>query len=151
MRLNNNIKNGWKPITLAVGLMASSANLYADIDQFSQVNTVLNRNITSRYIQEFDNLSEIAMNERRKFYNYYNSWMEQTQFLSSVSDIIRHQDFQSIIAMGQKAVPYIIEEIKIKPSTLVWALNIIFQRKITDNPKATIDDACRLWVKALNK
>lgn len=151
MRLNNNIKNGWKPITLAVGLMASSANLYADIDQFSQVNTVLNRNITSRYIQEFDNLSEIAMNERRKFYNYYNSWMEQTQFLSSVSDIIRHQDFQSIIAMGQRAVPYIIEEIKIKPSTLVWALNIIFQRKITDNPKATIDDACRLWVKALNK
>ena len=151
MRLNNNIKNGWKPITLAVGLMASSANLYADIDQFSQVNTVLNRNITSRYIQEFDNLSEIAMNERRKFYNYYNSWMEQTQFLSSVSDIIRHQDFQSIIAMGQRAIPYIIEEIKIKPSTLVWALNIIFQRKITDNPKATIDDACRLWVKALNK
>lgn len=151
MRLNNNIKNGWKPITIAVGLMASSANLYADIDQFSQVNTVLNRNITSRYIQEFDNLSEIAMNERRKFYNYYNSWMEQTQFLSSVSDIIGHQDFQSIIAMGQRAVPYIIEEIKVNPSTLVWALNIIFQRKITDNPKATIDDACRLWVKALNR
>ncbi len=151
MRLSNNLKNGWKPITIAVGLVAGSANLYADVDQFSQVNTVLNSHITSKYIQEFDNVSELAINDRRKFYNYYTSWVEQTCFLSSISDIIEQQDFQSIVAMGHRAVPFILEEISTKPSTLVWALNMIFQRKITDNPKATIDDACKLWVKALNR
>lgn len=151
MRLSNNVKNGWKPITIAVGLMAGSVNLYADVDKFSQVNTVLNNHITSKYIQEFDNVSELALNDRRKFYYHYNSWIEQTRFLSSISSIIKQQDFQSIIDMGERAVPFIIEEISNKPSTLVWALNLIYQRKITDNPKATIEDACKLWVKELSR
>ena len=152
MRLNNSITKGWKPITLAMGLIAgTSTNLYADVDQFSQIDMVLNNHITSRYIHEFDNLSEMAMSDRRKFYNYYTSWTEKTRFVSSVSAIIDNPDFQAIIAMGQRAVPYIVEEISAKPSILVWALNMIYKSKITDNPKATISDACKLWVKKLNK
>ncbi len=152
MQLNKTLTSGWKPITIAVGLMAGySGNLYADVDQYSQVSMVLNNHITSRYVQEFDNMSEMAMNDRRKFYNYYTSWAEKTCFLSSVSAIIENPDFQAIVAMGQRAVPFIVEEISAKPSTLVWALNMIYQTKITDNPKATITDACRLWVKKLNK
>ncbi|MBR6201869.1 MAG: hypothetical protein IKQ62_02570, partial [Bacteroidaceae bacterium] len=78
MRLNNNFKGGWKPITIAMGLMAgTSANLYADVDQFSKVNTVLsNSYITSRYIQDFDNQSEMMMNDRLRFYRHYKQWDE---------------------------------------------------------------------------
>lgn len=152
MQLNKKITNGWKPITIAMGLMAGApVNLYADADQYSQVSMVLNNHITSRYVQDFDNLSEMAMNDRRRFYNYYTSWTEKTCFLSSVSAIINNPDFLAIVAMGQRAVPFILEEISAKPSTLVWALNMIYQSKITDNPKATITDACRLWVKKLSK
>jgi hypothetical protein len=152
MQLNKGLKQGWKPITIAVGLIAgSAANLYADVDQFSQVNTVLNNYVTSKYLQEFDDMSEMAMNDRRKFYNYYTAWNEQTLFLSSVSAIVEHQAFQAIVAMGRRAVPFIIEEINAKPSMLVWALNFIYQRKITDNPQTTIAEACRLWVRELSK
>jgi len=51
--------------------------------------------------------------------------------------------------MGQSAVPFIVEEIDQRPSTLVWALNIIFNRKISDK-NINISEACRLWVKTLN-
>ena len=51
--------------------------------------------------------------------------------------------------MGKRAVPFILEEISIKPSNLVWALNIIFKKKITNRANTTIEEACKLWVKAM--
>lgn len=53
--------------------------------------------------------------------------------------------------MGKVAVPFIIEEISANPSTLVWALNFIFEKKISNNPKTTIPQACKLWVNQLTK
>ena len=53
--------------------------------------------------------------------------------------------------MGYNAVPFILEELDARPSNLVWALNMIFQKKITLKPDATIDDACKLWVKELKR
>jgi hypothetical protein len=86
-----------------------------------------------------------------RFENHLINWEKKTFFLSSTKAIIENEDFQSIVAMGHSAVPYIIEEIENKPSTLVWALNLIYNRKITNNPDATISDACKLWVKELKK
>ena len=152
MQIEKGVRSGWKPMAIAVGLMAgTSVNLYADVDQFSQINTVLNSRITSQYINSVDNFAEMAMSDRRKFYNHYETWEEETRYLSSVNAIINQQDFLSIVSMGPRAVPYIVEVIKTRPSTLVWALNMIFQRKITSNPNATIVDACKLWVKELSK
>ena len=51
--------------------------------------------------------------------------------------------------MGYSAVPFIIEEIEKEPSNLVWALNLIYNQKISKNPNITIKDACKLWIKAL--
>jgi hypothetical protein len=78
-------------------------------------------------------------------------WKEKTMFLSSTKSIIENEDFKTIVAMGKSAVPYIINEIENTPSALVWALNIIFNRKISDNPDTTITEACKLWVKELKK
>ena len=79
------------------------------------------------------------------------NWEKKTLFLSSTKAIIENADFQAIVAMGYSAVPFIIEEIDNKPSTLVWALNLIYNRKVTDNPNITIPEACKLWVKELKK
>ena len=46
--------------------------------------------------------------------------------------------------MGGNAVPFILEEIKRKPSNLVWALNAIFHKKIGTG--ATVTEACKLWI-----
>lgn len=51
--------------------------------------------------------------------------------------------------MGEKVVPFIIEELKKGPSLLVWALNSIYNERISDDPNTTIEKACKLWVKRL--
>lgn len=71
--------------------------------------------------------------------------------MSSASDIVNHEAFKAIVAMGEAAVPYIVEEINTTPSTLVWALNFIYQKKISNNPDTTVQEACRLWVKELSR
>lgn len=85
------------------------------------------------------------------FNKLISQWKEETMFLSSAQAIIDNPNFQAIVNMGKTAVPYIVDEIKNEPSTLVWALNIIFGRKITDRPGTTVEEACRLWVRTLTK
>ena len=144
------IKEGWKPITMAAGLIAGGAmGLYADVDLYSSINTVINNHETAQYIKEVNNPADIIFNDRRRFLNHYNAWENDTKFLSSIKSIIEHDDFKAIVAMGSRAVPFILDEIDMRPSNLVWALNLIFQRKITDKQDLTVTDACKLWVKAL--
>ncbi len=146
----NSIKKGWMPLTLAAGLMsAANTSAYADIDQFSKVETVISRTETAKYIQEVNNENDIILNERINFRNHLAAWQTKTMFLSSIESIVQQTDFQAILAMGKRAVPFILEEINARPSNLVWALNMIFKKKITDKQNTTITEACRLWVKAL--
>ena len=143
-------KNGFKPLTIAAGLLVSSPTLmYADLDQYSDITAVISKPKASKYIQEVDNQENNIFIAKRKFYDYYNSWMDNTFFLSSVKDIIEQNDFKAIVNMGTKAVPFILEELEREPSNLVWALNMIYKKKITDKPNVTIIDACKLWIKAL--
>ena len=143
-------KNGFKPLTIAAGLLVSSPTLmYADLDQYSDITAVISKPKASKYIQEVDNQENNIFIAKRKFYDYYNSWMDNTFFLSSVKDIIEQNDFKAIVNMGTKAVPFILEELEREPSNLVWALNMIYKKKITDKPNVTIRDACKLWIKAL--
>ena len=121
------IKSGWKPVTIALGVVAGgTVSLYSDIDQFSHVYTVINNHITSKYLLEVNNPEESRMNDKILFDNLYNSWRKKTRFISSIDGIIEQQDFQAIVSMGSRAVPFIGETIEVEPSTLVWALNLIY-------------------------
>ncbi len=146
------LSNKLKPLTLAVGLLsASSTFAYSDIDNFSGILTITANNRTSEYIKSVDKTDGAMLFKKFRFENHLINWEKKTLFLSSTKAIIENEDFQAIVAMGHSAVPYIIEKIENKPSTLVWALNLIYNRKITNNPNATILDACKLWVKELKK
>lgn len=146
------IKQGWKPVSLAVGLMAGlPMNMYAAIDQFSKIDTVLTNHSTSRYIEEVNDPSELLMSRKLMFDALESSWIKETRFLSSVQAIIEQRDFQAIVAMGERAVPFIGQSIETRPSTLVWALNMIFNAKISDKKDLTIEEACKLWVKELRR
>ena len=85
-----------------------------------------------------------SVDDRTLFNYYYKAWQQQTKFLSSVSRIRQNQAFRKIVDMGGNAVPYILEEIERQPSTLVWALNEIFHKKI--GQQNTVTEACRLWI-----
>ena len=148
-----NIKNGWKPVTLAVTMVAGGGvtGAQADTDQFSHISTVINNHITSNYIAEVNDPSEVFMNDKLRFNNLLQSWRKSTRFLSSTEDIVNQKDFMAIVAMGEKAVPFIGAEIEARASNLVWALNLIFNSKITDRKETTITEVCKLWVKELKR
>ena len=113
--------------------------------------TVTTNNKTSEYIKSIDKSDNGYLLQRFRFQNHLINWEKKTLLLSSSKAIIENEDFQAIVAMGYSAVPFIIEEIDRKPSTLVWSLNLIYNHKVTNNPNATISDACKLWVKELKK
>lgn len=144
------LKKGLKPLTIAAGLLVGSPTLmYADLDQYSDITAVINNPEASRYIQEVDNQENNIFIVKRKFYDCYNSWKDKTFFFSSVKSIIDQDGFKAIVAMGPKIVPFILDELENEPSNIVWALNMIYKRKITDKPNVTIGEACKLWIKAL--
>ena len=145
------LSNKLKPLTIAVGMLSPSAAFsYSDIDIFSEITSISN-NRTLNYIQNVDKNDNQIWIHRFVFDLHLKSWKEKTMFLSSIKSITEDENFQAIVAMGESAVPYIINEIENTPSTLVWTLNFIFNRKITGNPDTTITEACKLWVKELKK
>lgn len=58
------------------------------------------------------------------FRRYFQKWEEETAFMSP-SDMFENANYKAIIAMGWKAVPYIIEQLRKKPCQLFNALRQI--------------------------
>lgn len=146
------LSNKLKPLTLAAGLFSVTATFaYSDVDAYSGILTITTNNRTTEYIKSVDNNEGGVLLHKFRFQNHLTTWEKKTLFSSSTKAIVENEDFKAIVDMGHSVVPYIIEEIENNPSTLVWALNIIYNRKITNNPNATISEACKLWVKELKK
>ena len=82
-----------------------------------------------------------------KFFNLNVAWESKTKLYSSISKIIEDENFRKIVEMGDKAIPLIIEEIDKKPSTLVWALNLITKSSLQSSQRLTVTEACKKWVK----
>jgi len=84
-----------------------------------------------------------------KFKNHLEKWKLKTRFLSSPNKIVENKDFQEIIKIGEPVVKFIVEELDEEPSYLVWALNIIYGFKISDDPSTTIPEASKKWIRYL--
>lgn len=142
---------GLHPLTIlaAATLTTTTEQVYADIDQNSNISSIVSNNITSKYLNDIEENSYSVLISRKRFEKYFTNWQNETFFLSSSEQIINNENFKGIVSLGVKAVPFIIEEIERKPSVLVWALNFIYNKKISNNPNTTITEACKLWVKNL--
>lgn len=143
---------GFKPLLLSVAaLMPTASTLaYNDIDNYSNVYNVSNAGM-SKYLSDIENLVSNPIKDEFLFHQLVTQWERETICLSSLPAIIKNPNFKAIVNMGKRATPFILDYISQKPSTLVWALNIIYNSKISDNPKLTIPEACKLWVKAFQK
>lgn len=54
-----------------------------------------------------------------------NKWHEETGFISSPSDIAMHPAYQRILGMGEKALPFIFEDLRTRGGQWYWALRYI--------------------------
>ena len=141
------INSALKPITIAAGMLtATPIFMYGDIDN---IHNIVSSERTSQYLEVSDNADNFLFSRRFMFDLHLQRWKENTMFQSSASSIVSDPDFQAIVSMGQFAVPFIKEEIANEPSTLVWALNLIYGKRISNNPNLTIKEACKLWIKAI--
>lgn len=68
--------------------------------------------------------------DNNKFQRLRQKWEAETEFLSSTHEIAMNESYQSIIGMGEKALPFILKEMTSKPSHWFWALRAITE----DNP-----------------
>lgn len=140
----------FKPITLSIG-MAAAFPLYSAVDDHSGIFSIITDPSMFESVKKADSENFKFYSSKLRFQSLYETWKKETRFLSSVQDIVNHEAFKAIVAMDTDAVPFIINEISNTPSTLVWALNYIYNRKISDNPNTTIPEACKLWVKELSR
>lgn len=60
-----------------------------------------------------------------KFCNLAITWKEETKLSSSIRDIALNQSYLEIIGMGKKALPFIFEDLQIKPTHWFAALRAI--------------------------
>lgn len=92
---------------------------------------------------------------RRVFHSLLEKWEYETGVLSNPKAITTNGSFQEIVKMGEKVVPFILEEIRHRPSLLYRALELIYDEQITkveiENKTARINikDCCRAWIEKL--
>lgn len=150
MQLNNLNKRKLFPLTLTCGLVASTfAFSYGSLGKNDLDSTISNPVIES-LSQQSNNYIYSMLSMKSLFEKRVIAWKRNTMFMSFAEQIVNEHNFKEIVTMGEDVVPLIIEEIKKEPSPLVWSLNIIFGKTISNNPNTTIEQACKLWTKALS-
>lgn len=84
---------------------------------------------------------ELNIQEVRTNYNYWNR-------ASNVhsSNNYDNADFRRIVAMGEDAVPGILEIIKDHPDPIVHALDLIYPEYMTYTGYVSLEDVCRTWI-----
>src|SRR5574341_344300 len=71
-----------------------------------------------------------------KFRRLASEWRDETSHLSSMSQLIMHPKYQSIIGMGPDVLPILFRELETDPDYWFWAL-----RAITEEDPTSPDDA----------
>lgn len=60
-----------------------------------------------------------------RFHRLLNQWRAQTIYSSFIEEKVKHPAFRQIVDIGEAAIPWILKEIKVCPSFLYLALQII--------------------------
>lgn len=99
---------------------------------------------SERYRSKFEDTYKIAIG--LKIEKLHRAWQDETLFTSSVAEKVTNSNFIKIVELGEEAIPLILEDINFNPSNLVWALNAITGRRISDE-NISVAEACKRWVK----
>lgn len=145
-----NLVKSIKPLTISA-LLAGSTSFAFVYDDINKKSSIIPANPkTEKYFSWINDMTNSNVTLKAIFNDAYARWEQRTKFYSFSHQIIEDTDFQRIIAIGKPVVPLIIEKLREQPSPIVWALNLIYQEKISNNPQTTIEDACKLWIKKLS-
>jgi hypothetical protein len=74
----------------------------------------------------------------------YEYWNRSSNFMSSNN--YDNADFERIVAMGEDAVPGILEIIKDHPDPIVHALDLIYPDYMSYEGYVSLEDVCNTWI-----
>ena len=74
----------------------------------------------------------------------YEYWNRSSNFMSSNN--YDNADFERIVAMGEDAVPGILEIIKDHPYPIVHALDVIYPDYMSYEGYVSLEDVCNTWI-----
>lgn len=70
-------------------------------------------------------VSSIRDRRRERFGRLSRQWLEETQWLSSTTEIAMHPAYQAIIGIGPEGLPMILKELRDNSGYWYWALKAI--------------------------
>jgi hypothetical protein len=83
----------------------------------------------------------------RDFRRLADAWRQNTQFSSSIADIVLDSSYQQIIGMGSAVVPLILKDLKNATDHWYWALgSITKENPAQDAPDGDIAAICQAWL-----
>lgn len=93
-------------------------------------------------------LSRQKENLIQEFYRLAAQWKEETQYVSSISQISMNAAYQQIIGMGPDVIPLILKELKRKPAHWFWALKAITRfDPVPPQYRGNIEKMTEFWLK----
>lgn len=99
--------------------------------------------LSKHYKDTNENSQDIYM--KRKLIELRILIEEENSFNSSITQILDNKNFKAIVEFGPEIIPMILDELKFNSNYLVWAMNLITGRKISDK-KISLSEAAKLWV-----
>jgi hypothetical protein len=84
---------------------------------------------------------------RDRFARFSAQWKQESQFMSNTAQMALLRSYQSIIGMGDPAVPLILEELRRDPDQWFWALEAItLENPVPPAAAGKVDEMARAWV-----
>jgi len=99
--------------------------------------------LSKQYKNRNENSRDIYM--KRKLFELRSLIEREKPFNSSITQILDNEHFKAIVKFGPDIIPMILEELRFNSDYLVWAMNLITGRKISDQ-KISLTEAAKLWV-----
>lgn len=96
----------------------------------------------------FQPYSRLIKNPLNRFLTLKSEWLEATQHLSSIAEIVMHPSYQKIIGMGEVAIPMILDELKKSPQHWFWALSAItMEDPVKPEDRGNLEKMSDAWLK----
>jgi hypothetical protein len=107
--------------------MADLEALYNAADELTndEARRLVNYLFVQKEIEPTDETQE------QRFHRLVSEWREETAHLSSMTKMIMHPKYQSIIGMGSAILPILFRELQQDPDYWFWALTAITEQDPT--------------------
>ena len=106
--------------------------------------------VEANFLDAVNHFTSTITNETpaKKFARLTSTWKSETQFSSIKSSLLFNRSYQSIIAMGREALPFIFQDLKKGPSHWFLALAIITgANPVSPEIRGNISEMTNAWLR----